>query len=74
MGKGRNGVEDVGQKAFLSREEWAVSGSPCGLPHGVETPRGRKSAQTALQQGIKRRSHPLPTKAIEEAALGSGHT
>nr|ART41111.1 L726 [uncultured bacterium] len=38
------------------------------------TPRGRKSVQTALQQGIKRRSHPLPTKAIEEAALGSGHT
>ncbi|MBB3862635.1 hypothetical protein GGQ88_003937 [Novosphingobium hassiacum] len=67
-------MEDGGQTAFLSREEWAESGSPCGLLHGVKTPRGRKSAQTALQQGIKRRSHPLPTKAIEEAAKGWGPT
>jgi len=34
---------------------------------------GKKLAGPALQQGIKRRSHPLPTKAIEEAALGPGH-
>jgi hypothetical protein len=40
----------------------------------VETRRGRKSAQTPLQQGVKRQSHPLPTRAIQEAALGSGCT
>ncbi len=28
--------------------------------------------QAPLQQGIKRRSHPLPTKAIDEAAVGMG--
>jgi hypothetical protein len=28
--------------------------------------------QAPLQQGIKRRSHPLPTKAIDEAAVGEG--
>lgn len=65
-------MEDGDEAAFLLREEWAGSGSPCGLPLGVDAPRGRKSAQAPLRQGIKRRSHPLPTKAIDEAAEGSG--
>lgn len=66
-------MEDAGQAAFLPREEWAGSGSPCGPPHGVVVPRGRKSVQTGLPVGIK----PLPTTAIAEAAdagVGSSRT
>jgi hypothetical protein len=33
---------------------------------------GKKLRAAPLQQGIKRRSHPLPTKAIQEAAYESG--
>jgi hypothetical protein len=33
---------------------------------------GKKLRAAPLQQGIKRRSHPLPTKAIHEAAYEGG--
>jgi hypothetical protein len=33
---------------------------------------GKKLRAAPLQQGVKRRSHPLPTKAIQEAAYESG--
>ena len=52
--KGRNAVEDGDDRGFLSREEWA------------ERPGEESSGRTVVARG-KRRSRPLPTKAIDEA-------
>jgi hypothetical protein len=58
--QGRNAVEDGADRGFLSREDWAK-------------PRGRNFGLTVAARG-KRRSRPLPTKAIDEAVgeRGSG--
>ena len=51
--KGRNAVKDRGTQSFLVREECASA-------------QGKKICGSPLQQGGKRRSRPLPTKAIDE--------
>jgi hypothetical protein len=57
-------VEDGADRNLLSREEWAPSGSP-SRSDGVASP-GEETLGQPLQQGGKRRSRPLPTKAIDE--------
>jgi hypothetical protein len=57
--KGRSKAEDGDDLRFL-------------VPRGMGVAQGKKLRAAPLQQGIKRRSHPLPTKAIHEAAHEGG--
>ena len=56
---GRNAVEDGDDRGFLSREECALA-------------QGKKLRAAPLQQGGKRRSRPLLTKAIHEVGNERG--
>jgi hypothetical protein len=51
--QGRNAVEDGADRSFL-------------VPRGMGAAQGKKLWTAPLQQGGKRRSRPLPTKAIDE--------
>ncbi len=65
-------MEGGAGRRLLLREEWAPSGSP-SRSDGVASP-GEETLDRPLQQGGKRCSRPLPTKAIDEAVgeRGSG--